>query len=541
MNTEHRKNQPPRCSKFSPYFFLLSILFLFLSLTTASIYNRSPIYDELGNYQFGLDALTGNLMRESGQRMPITALNALPIYFLNQAGYGMTMREQLFLSRIPTVLFSVILALFVFTWAKQLYGVKAALFSLTLFTFCPTITAHSGVVTNDIYSAALIFISVFFFVRYLKDSSLKNLIITSVMIGGAQVAKQTALLIFPIFALILFVMILRKKRIHNLEFIKKRKLILHGFLCLFIVLFIVNAAYNFNGTFMTVRDYNRYHIDNISSQATEGEVHEALSGLSLLRTHLSFFPVPLPKVYVKAISTGVYYNKTGEGHGPIYLLGKLSNSGWWYYFPIASLLKFPLPTFVLLLISIVVSRKFIAQQPLDEFALISSPLIIYIFFVAYCTAQIGVRYLIPILPFLYVFVGKVVTYVPRKKCNLYRISYQLLMTWFIISSISFFPHYISYFNELIGSRLNMYKWLADSNVDWGQNEYYLEKYIENHSHETINVNPEKRVDGTVIVNINNLVGITASWNKYSWLRDNYKPNDNIGYSWLVYRIPVGKE
>jgi hypothetical protein len=257
-----------------------------------------------------------------------------------------------------------------------------------------------------------------------------------------------------------------------------------------------------------------------------------------LGARFPFVPVLFPKAYLDAFFKGMYYNITGQGHGPVYLMGKLSWTGWWYYFPVVSLLKFPLAFFALLLVSFAVSGRFIASKPFDEFALAVSSVVLVLFFCFFCTAQIGVRYLIPILPFVYVFIGKTVAYSPGKYVRLYKVACSLLAVWFVVSSITFFPHYISYFNELTGNRSNLYKWLADSNLDWGQNDYYLVEYLKKHSGEKIFVKPQKLVEGTVIVDVNSLVGITVSQDTYKWLRDNYEPAGNIAYSWLVYHVPV---
>ena len=83
----------------------------------------------------------------------------------------------------------------------------------------------------------------------------------------------------------------------------------------------------------------------------------------------------------------------------------------------------------------------------------------------------------------------------------------------------------------------MYKYLADSNVDWGQNKNYLGEYKKRHRGERISVNPDGPAKGIVIVNVNRLSGLNYGPDEYKWLRENYEPIDHIGYSWLVYRVP----
>ena len=53
----------------------------------------------------------------------------------------------------------------------------------------------------------------------------------------------------------------------------------------------------------------------------------------------------------------------------------------------------------------------------------------------------------------------------------------ILSLWYLASSALIHPHYLAYFNELIGGPKNGYKYLTDSNLDWGQDLPSLAKLI----------------------------------------------------------------
>jgi hypothetical protein len=106
----------------------------------------------------------------------------------------------------------------------------------------------------------------------------------------------------------------------------------------------------------------------------------------------------------------------------------------------------------------------------------------------------------------------------------------------VVSSLSFYPHFLSYTTELVPDRKMIYRYMADSNVDWGQNAYYVHDYMQRHDGENIFLRPEGPVAGTVIVNINDLVGVNVSPGRYAWLRENFLPKEHIAYSWLVFRV-----
>jgi hypothetical protein len=54
----------------------------------------------------------------------------------------------------------------------------------------------------------------------------------------------------------------------------------------------------------------------------------------------------------------------------------------------------------------------------------------------------------------------------------------MLLAFDAVSSLRVFPVYLSYANELWGGPANTYKYLTDSNVDWGQQLKAVKKYLD---------------------------------------------------------------
>ena len=82
--------------------------------------------------------------------------------------------------------------------------------------------------------------------------------------------------------------------------------------------------------------------------------------------------------------------------------------------------------------------------------------------------------------------------------------------------------------------MHAYKYLADSNVDWGQDRNELDEYLLKNPDAIYKT--RKVRTGTIVVRINDLVGVTTDPSQYAWLRDNFEPSDMIGHSYLVYKI-----
>jgi len=107
--------------------------------------------------------------------------------------------------------------------------------------------------------------------------------------------------------------------------------------------------------------------------------------------------------------------------------------------------------------------------------------------------NIGVRHILPTFPFVYVLISgqikRIFNYAKNKK-SLLVTCYLLLVTcliWYALSSLSIFPYYLTYFNELVGGAKNGYKYVTDSNLDWGQDLKRLAKWVDHKGIEKIKV------------------------------------------------------
>ncbi|HEY6357390.1 MAG TPA: hypothetical protein VIX35_04050, partial [Vicinamibacterales bacterium] len=74
--------------------------------------------------------------------------------------------------------------------------------------------------------------------------------------------------------------------------------------------------------------------------------------------------------------------------------------------------------------------------------------------------------------------SRVATLAARK--GLGRILVGLTVAWGAASSFWVFPHYLAYFNESIGGPSHGYRYLVDSNLDWGQELKDLKRFMDEH-------------------------------------------------------------
>jgi hypothetical protein len=156
-----------------------------------------------------------------------------------------------------------------------------------------------------------------------------------------------------------------------------------------------------------------------------------------------------------------------------------------------------------------------------------------IYFNFFFNTQIGIRYYLPIFPLLYVFSGNL--FIGWHGFSVtQKVSISLLVAYLFVSVFSYHPYYLPYFNEFVWDRKQAYKYLADSNIDWGQSENELNQYLQEHPDAIYKTH--KIMSGHLVVRVNDLVGVTSDLAQYAWLRDNFEPVDTIAYSYLVYKI-----
>jgi hypothetical protein len=509
----------------------LAIILFFILFNVISVRGMSSTADESDHLKYGTRILSLNSTRFDDSKMPITSLNALPAKLASKLPPGSIsdFLSQLIVARFVTILFSALIALLVFHWSRSLYGFAAGLAGLILYVFDPNIIAHSQLVTTDIYVTGMIVLSCYWLWRYANSNRIRDGLMCAFVLGLSQLAKYTALVLIPLFLIMLCA---HDWKVSSSEQPGKTravigsvvgKLVIHGVVAAAACIVIINIGFLFNHTFLPFEGYK------FQSQTFKYLQSEAGS--------LGLIPIPVPYPYLQGLDRITYRESTGFGYGKIYLLGNLKvGEGFKGYYFIASLLKVPIATQIVLIAAIVI--YFIIKKRrqtffINEQFLLVPVLFFIIYFNFFFNAQIGIRFYLIIFPLLYIFAGGLF-----KDWNQYSTAIKsvllILTLYLIVSVLSYYPQYLAYFNELVPDRRMAYQYLSDSNLNWGQGKYYLQDYLSRHPNAVYE--PDKVQSGLIIVSPDDLVGVTDDPQKFAWLRDNFKPVDTVAYVYLVYDI-----
>jgi hypothetical protein len=160
-----------------------------------------------------------------------------------------------------------------------------------------------------------------------------------------------------------------------------------------------------------------------------------------------------------------------------FLLGEFSEEGFWLYFPVAFLVKTPLPTLILILLSTVglLTRRNDDRKP--RFIL-WTPVLVYFAIAVWARMNIGIRHILPIYPFLFVIAGESAAVLWNSRTAWKRGGLLLIGGWALWCSAATYPDYIAYFNQAAGGPKNGHNILLDSNLDWGQSLKSLKSWMD---------------------------------------------------------------
>jgi hypothetical protein len=192
------------------------------------------------------------------------------------------------------------------------------------------------------------------------------------------------------------------------------------------------------------------------------------------------------------------------------------------------LLKTPLALFVLLGLALFRSPR-PWPLPLLRFWLVPG-LVHLAFFSLLVAPQNGVRYVLPTVVSLVL----VAAAASRPGVRTRPLVLVLLGAWYALSSLSYLPHPMCYFNELVGRRIHAYRFLADSNLDWEDRRAEIARYMRRHPELKIDVEPERLHPGYILLGANRLLGISSP-ETFRPLR-RLEPVDHVGYSFLLFDV-----
>jgi hypothetical protein len=374
----------------------------------------------------------------------------------NIAGY-----QNLFVeARLFTVAFGLLMGLVVFLWARELWGRAGGLLALALYVSCPNILAHARLLTPDFPVALFMFLSSYFLWRLMKGPRWVHVAALGLSIGLAFASKFSAILLFVILPLQAIAMRAEfGNRVGALAGGRPWKGNLAAAAVVAIVAVVtVDAAYGFSGL-----------LARLDAHGFRSEEFRTLSGAA------PWLRLPLPEAFLKGIDQKTF--DASHPDFPGFMFGEWAPTGFRSYYLVSVLTKTPLAALALFCLALAPRRGRGAGRDWPRVMVLITPVLTFLLLstLVYYRVNIGLRYLLPLFPFAHVLSGRVLTlFAPRRAAQA---ALGGLLLYQAYASVTIYPHYLAYFNELVGGPGEAYKYFVDSNLDWGQDLKRLKAWM----------------------------------------------------------------
>ena len=187
--------------------------------------------------------------------------------------------------------------------------------------------------------------------------------------------------------------------------------------------------------------------------------------------------MPVPRNYINGIDALVNYRATVESVS--YINGTFYADGLWYFYLYALAVKMPAGMLLLFAAALVRALRCRTVSTVVAQLALLLPALAVMCIVSCCTSVQQVRYIIPILPFVFVAIGNVVE--ARSDVGAWRNRLAAGVTcWIILSSAMAVPHSYSYVNEFAGGSQNGHAHLIGEGYDWGQDLFFVKAWSDSH-------------------------------------------------------------
>jgi len=450
----------------------------------------SPTYDEPNHLEMGQKILTSwDFSRFDNSKMPVSIFNAIG-WRLGEA-LGASTQWCWWWARLPQIGWLLGSSWIVFIWVRENHGYWRALAASALVAFDPNMQAHSSLVTTDAPCTFFVVLCAYLWSKTLAAPSKRSAILTGVALGLAQAVKFTSIFLIPILALMTLWWSIKNRRLPQLFMIPMLAIS---------TIISLNFAYSWQGSFTSANEIE-WRSESFSNLADVG------------------VPLPVPRPWIE----GLDWVKSDDdmGHGNIYLNGEMTNNGRNDYYLLAMLRKFPIPLMLLGLAGLTSKRR----EGDDSIGLIVPPLFLLCWFSFAFNFQLGIRYILPVIPFIAMFAARLPTMAVWGGAGLV-----------LLSNLSYWPWGISYMNEAT-PRIEAWRHLADSNLDWGQGDRQVDWWQSYNDMAGI-VNPQVPTPGPTLVSANALTGVLGDPARLACLREHFPPTFSYAHHLYPYNISV---
>lgn len=370
---------------------------------------------------------------------------------------GRPIGKIFFLSRLPLLIFPLLTVFVVWRWARGLFSPVTAMVAATLFALEPTALAHGALFKND-HAATFAYLLFWFAMwRYWRSPSRPAIGLMAVATTLCLIAKLSLLFVFAVAPLLILLSEMPDRRWPRWNTVGTALGV-----CAASYLLLLSAA-QFDMQWLTAADLRKLDADR------------TLPGWYALAARVfTLFPVPARMwAGTTLLMSGFAYDN------PVYLFGQIYPHGHPLYFLAALLVKAPVTLIVFgcagaALLAIALVRRRLVWS--DVLWIVPGP--VYLLLCSRVPSQLGVRLVLPALPFGILVCAHLIEW--ARNSSLTRGLLLAGLALFAFESARVYPFGIAFFNVAAGGPTAGYRYLVDSNLDWGQGLGELERWTRAH-------------------------------------------------------------
>lgn len=345
---------------------------------------------------------------------------------------GADYRRLLWLGRAPVILLALVLVGLIGVFAARVWGPRAGALGVALAAFDPNLVAHGSLMGLDLPLTLWVTGALFCVSELIRTGHIAWLVSAGVLSGFALATKHSGPVYVIAACLALLAQALQKGGI---------------------------APW--------------WDTRGATQKRWVAVVHALGNVLLLLGVAFLVLRLTLGRggygAYVEGARAQLAHQSSGH---PAFFLGEISRNGWVTYFPVAILMKLPPLTLACALVSLIVFRRGASWSP--GVAVVLIPLAGLLASLLFARIDIGVRYALPLWPLLIVTASRVATFDgPRWS----RIALGIGMLHHVVAAIRIAPHQLAFFSDVVGGPSRGHLYLADSNLDWGQDIRTLGRWL----------------------------------------------------------------
>ena len=333
----------------------------------------------------------------------------------------------------------------------------------------PTLLAHAPIATTDVAAAFFMTASVGAFWVQLRARSVPRVLLSAGVFGLACVTKYSAVLLVPIFVLLVAVHLCTTPRTERHLGRLGAALAAHAVVAWVIIWACFGFRYHAAAPGLPPAEHFAATWNWMLDRAGwQGAVLRWTGGHRLLP---------------EACLAGYTHTDLGSLERAAYLAGDYSNTGWRSFFPLAFLWK-STPAELAGLVAGGVAAG-LGWRRLGPDLLRLAPLLaltgVYGAVALTSHLNIGHRHLLPMYPALFIATGAVVAYAAVRWHGRGWLLVGTLAGVQAIAVVGIFPHFLTYFNLFAGGPTGAWRLLVDSSLDWGQDLRGLKEWIDRHN------------------------------------------------------------